>query len=494
MTAPDRTIDFSYLPRLTNDTFYPLYTDRHRYLVLWGGAGSGKSKFAAQKWIFRLLNETGHRILIVRKVAKTIRHSCFAELKGVISEWGLDLLFAVKETDMEIAYIPNGNRIICAGLDDVEKIKSIYKPSSIWVEEANELTQADLQQLDLRMRGKSRNYYQIILTFNPVSITHWLKKFFFDQRKDRARTHHSTYKDNRFLDDEYIRVLLDLEQIDEYYFTVYTLGQWGVLGKTVYNARIVTARLMEVQKQKPLCTGEFVYRYENERIVDKSIEFVESDSGFLNIYELPQKGYPYVIGGDTAEGGADFSTLQVRNNINWNQAATFRGHMDTDLYAKQAYCLGRFYNNALIGVETNFDTHPVKELDRLRYPKQYQREVQDTYTGKLQKKFGFKTTKLTRPIIIASHVALVREHIETFNDQTTLEEMLTFVRNENGKPEAQAGSFDDTILADAIALEVRAQQTSKVELQKDDLTGDAKRIHDHIKSLTKKKKVKRHYV
>ena len=132
------------------------------------------------------------------------------------------------------------------------------------------------------------------------------------------------------------------------------------------------------------------------------------------------------------------------------------------------YCLGKFYNNALIGIETNFDSHPTKELQRLGYTNQYVRESLDKYTGETQKKFGFLTSKLTRPIIIANHVALAREHIDTFNDIVSLEEMLTFVRDEVGKPAAQEGSDDDTVLADAIALEIRKQQRMKAAIPKPD--------------------------
>ena len=265
-------------------------------------------------------------------------------------------------------------------------------------------------------------------------------------------------------------------------------------GTPVYDVETVLMRVQQVRREKPLSTGRLLYRIdpESERIIPNTIAYSEDPNGPLKIYEWPAYGNPYVIGGDTAEGGVDYCTGSVRNNATWNQAATYRQQIDTDLYAKDIYALGMFYNRALVGIETNFDSHPVKELDRQRYPKQYQREIPDTYTGKLQKKFGFKTTSLTRPIIIASHVALAREHIDTFNDAVTLEEMLTFVRNEKGRPEAQAGAHDDTILADAIAYEIRGQQSMRIVVQKEELEGDAKRIHEHIESLTKRKKIKRH--
>lgn len=456
---PEIEVDLNSLPELTNDCYYPLYWNTSRYLVLYGGAGSGKSVFAAQKWLVRLLSEDKHKLLVVRKIAKTIRNSVFAELRGLINAWDLGALFKINKSDMEITCI-NGNSIIFAGIDDPEKLKSISGVTGIWIEEASELTQQDFQQLDLRLRGYTVNYKQIVISFNPISITHWLKGMFFDRARTGTTTLHTTYLQNRFIDDEYKATLEELKLHDEYYYMVYCLGQWGVLGKTVFNSKIVTERLVALKERpKLIARGTLVYDYKNEKIIDSSIKFIPDGSGPLAIYEEPIPGAPYVIGGDTAEGGHDWSIGKVRNNITWNEAAMWRAQMDTDLYAKQMYCLGRYYNNALIGIETNFDTHPVKELQRLGYEKQYVREVLDKVSQEVQWKYGFVTTKVTRPIIISKYVAMVREHIELFHDLTTLEEMLTFIRDENGKPTAQEGKNDDTILADAIALEIRGQQS-----------------------------------
>jgi phage terminase large subunit len=451
------TVDLTALPQLTNDVYYPLYTNKDRYLVLYGGASSGKSVFTAQKILLRMLTEKPHKFLVVRKVAKTLRQSTFALFRDVITSWGLEQLFTINKTDMEIRCV-NGNQIIHAGLDDVEKLKSIVNVTGIWIEEASEITPEDFRQLDIRMRGHTAHYKQIILTFNPVSITHWLKTEFFDAKKDGVTALRTVYKDNKFLDAESIRVLEGFAETDPYYYAVYCLGEWGVIGKTVFDAQKVTARLLEVRQQPPLAVGSLIYKYEQEQIVDASIQFIEDGTGPLAIYEWPQAGYPYCIGGDIAEGGHDWSVGQVRNNITWQQAAAWRGQMDTDLYAKQMYCLGRYYNQALIAVETNFDSHPVKELQRLNYPRQYMREHMDSISGQLQRKYGFQTTKISRPVIISKYVAMARDHIENWHDTTTLEEMLTFVRDENGKPTAQEGQHDDCILADAICLEAREQQ------------------------------------
>jgi phage terminase large subunit len=139
------------------------------------------------------------------------------------------------------------------------------------------------------------------------------------------------------------------------------------------------------------------------------------------------------------------------------QVAKLRHQFDADQYTRQMYCLGRYYKDALIGVEANFDSYPIRELQRLGYPKQYVREAQDTYTGKTEKRFGFKTTSLTRPTIISKLIEIVREHCDTINDTDTLEELLTIVRNEKGRIEAPEGGHDDMMMGLAIAHHIREQ-------------------------------------
>lgn len=455
-------VDLTALPQLTNPAFYPLYADKNRYLVLYGGAGSGKSVFAAQKLIVRTLAEPGHKFLIVRKVAKTLRHSTFALLRETIGSWGLSQLFRVNKTDMEIA-CPNGSTIIHAGLDDVEKLKSIHGVTGIWIEEASEITPEDFRQLDIRLRGRTKHYKQIILSFNPVSIVHWLKEEFFDKPKSNATTLHSTYKDNRFLDDAAKQVLEAFRDTDEYYYTVYCLGQWGVTGKTIFDAQKVSERLAAIKDRKPLREGFFAYETVAGKIADNSIRWVDEPGGYIRIYREPVKGRPYVIGGDTAGEGSDWFTGQVIDNISGEQVAVLRHRFDEDLYAKQMYCLGKHYGDALLSIETNFSTYPVKELERLGYPLQFMRQTEDTYTHKLVKRFGFRTDKLTRPVAIAGLVEVVRESVERINDRDTLEEMLTFVRNEKGKAEAQEGKHDDLIMALAIAYYGREQQRMTIQ-------------------------------
>ena len=130
---PRPKIDFDKLPELVNHIYYPLLFNESRYLVLYGSAGSGKSVFIAQKILYRILSEQGHshKFLIIRKVAKTIRESVFAEMKNTINAWDMAKLFKVNKTDMTITCL-NGNSIIMAGLDRrTNKLSSINLFNSV---------------------------------------------------------------------------------------------------------------------------------------------------------------------------------------------------------------------------------------------------------------------------------------------------------------------------------------------------------------------------
>lgn len=232
-------IDLTNLPAITNDVYIPLYANTSRYLVLYGGAGSGKSVFVGQKIVLRMLTETHHKFLVVRKVEATIRESARAEIIGAIEEMGFNALFKYSTSptgEMTITCI-NGNKILFRGLDDKEKMKSIKGITGLWLEEASDFTLDDFTQLDLRLRGQLKNYKQVILSFNPITSKHWLRKRFFDKdsNKDKDATIlHTTYKHNRYLDDKYIQVLENLKNTNFSYYQIYALGKWGVLKGLIY--------------------------------------------------------------------------------------------------------------------------------------------------------------------------------------------------------------------------------------------------------------------
>ena len=226
-------------------------------------------------------------------------------------------------------------------------------------------------------------------------------------------------------------------------------------GKNVFDTAIILERISKLPK--PLKVGYFAYDYDGLKITN--IKWVDDRNGFIKLYKLPKQliNTEFCIGGDTAGEGSDFFVADVLDAKTGEQVAKLRQQFDADLYTKQMYCLGKYYRDALIGIEANFDSYPIAELQRLGYMKQYAREAQDTYTGKTEKRFGFKTTSLTRPTAISRLVEIVREHCDTINDKETLEELLTITRNEKGRIEAPEGGHDDQMMSLAIAHQIREQ-------------------------------------
>lgn len=245
--------------------FVPIFKDQSRYQVLWGGAGSGKSHIVARKILYRLLKEqhVKHNFLVIRKVDRTIKRSVFTLIRNIISRWGLADQFDVNLTDKTITYQPTGSQIMFSGLDDVEKLKSIEGVTSIWAEEATELTQEDFEQLDLRLRGEYDCLKQIILTFNPISEQHWIKGMFFDDPIEGVFTLHTTYLDNQFIDDEYKMVMENKKKTNPRYYNIYALGNWGTAEGLIFNN--VEQRLIRSEEIQGLpCHQGLDFGYTND--------------------------------------------------------------------------------------------------------------------------------------------------------------------------------------------------------------------------------------
>ena len=191
-------------------------------------------------------------------------------------------------------------------------------------------------------------------------------------------------------------------------------------------------------------------------------EWTESETGAITLYELPEEGVPYVLGGDTAGEGSDYFTAIVINNVSGRIVAKLRQKYSEPEYVRQICALGRFYNDALVAIETNFSTYPVMKLQEMEYPNQYSREREDTYTRQMRKSYGFRTDRQSRPRAIANLVEVFSSHPEWFTDRELLEEMLTFCYNEDHRPEALAGKHDDLVMGAAITYAVRHQQRMTV--------------------------------
>ena len=210
---------------------------------------------------------------------------------------------------------------------------------------------------------------------------------------------------------------------------------------------------------EPLVRGKFTCYYDGIRI--RNQKFLEQDDGNIKIYEYPQKRVPYVLGGDTAGEGSDYFTAHVINNITGKQVAVLKQQYNEIEYVKQVYCLGMFYNCALVGLENNFSTYPTQKLVELNYPNQFVRKKEDQYNNKYEKSFGFKTTSITRPYILGLLQEIVHDNIDVIQDKDTLREMLTFIVNDKGRAEAEEGYHDDLVMALAISYYIRGQQDYK---------------------------------
>lgn len=232
-------------------------------------------------------------------------------------------------------------------------------------------------------------------------------------------------------------------------------------GNCYFDKKNIIDRINELRvKPIEIIKGRFNYSYKNEKIL--TYNFEHDQEGFIDIYELPKDRVPYVIGADTAGEGSDYFTACVINNMTGKQVAKVRKQFDETEFTRQMYCLGKFYNNALIGLEANFSTYPIKELERLDYRNQFVREYEDTFTNKNELRLGFKTTAVTRPLVLAILQSIIKENIDRIVDIDTLKECLDFVRNEKGRPEAVEGKHDDLVLCTAITYYVREQQSFKL--------------------------------
>ncbi len=228
-----------------NGTFRAANESRARYRVFCGGAGSGKSFNAAHDFILKLsdLRFRGANLLVVRKAESSCRGSVFAELLGTVrGVFGADAAkyWSVRQDPPELTSLVTGGKIVFRGMFDEgqrERVKSIAfengKLTWIWCEEATELEPQDLEILDDRLRGdlsavNPALYYQITLTFNPVSANHWLKRRFFDAPPaDNVFVHRSTFGDNHFAGADFARRMEERRLTDPEGYEVYALGQWG---------------------------------------------------------------------------------------------------------------------------------------------------------------------------------------------------------------------------------------------------------------------------
>lgn len=229
------------LPEVVGKGYGTFWRWKGRYRVVKGSRSSKKSATASLWFIWALMAYPGSNLLVVRKTFRTLKDSCYAQLKWAIHRLGVDTFFICKESPLEITYLPTGQKIYFRGLDDPLKITSITTDTGalcfLWIEEAYEITsEAAFDTLDESIRGQLPPglFKQITLTFNPWNEKHWLKRRFFDNPDPDTLAITTSYLCNEFLD-EADRCNFDrMRETNPRRYKVAGLGDWGIVEGLVY--------------------------------------------------------------------------------------------------------------------------------------------------------------------------------------------------------------------------------------------------------------------
>lgn len=326
-----------------------LFKSESRYILDYGGRGSGKSVAAAQAFLIRASSRKG-RALAVRKVARTLRVSVWPLLLSTLSSWHWLGRCKINKTEMSIKF-PNGAEVNCVGMDDAEKIKSVEGAWLAWIEEADSLTEADFDAIDFSLRSGGDT---ILATFNPPpavpGVPHWIKARFIDRKDNDATVIKTTWRDNPFLPTSYTRRLEDLANTNPELYKMWALGEfvglsgavfsdWGIVDKIPDDAEplgygldfgfsVDPAALIacyryngeyyhrEVVYETGLTNADLIKRM-REAGVTKTDEIVADSAEPKSIEDLRRAGYhvrPAVKGPDSVRAGIDYMR-QYRHNI-----------------------------------------------------------------------------------------------------------------------------------------------------------------------------------
>lgn len=250
----------------------PKYRNLHKLtqslIILFGGGSSGKSRAVVTNFILYALR--GEACLVARQTLASIRKSLWLETTKAIYDMGLGHLFKFNKSDFVIECVVSGGSLQYVGCEDIERVKSITPVhraafTKLHVEEATEIAKADLTQLRIRLRGRAKFKKQTYLTFNPIFKAHYLFKDYFEPigwTEDNNLYEHdtlyimkTTYKDNQYLQQDEIDLLEGLKETSPYFWNVYGLGNFGVLGSRVFDGNWATAPLNSMQPNLPVYIG-----------------------------------------------------------------------------------------------------------------------------------------------------------------------------------------------------------------------------------------------
>ena len=494
-----RQITISAPKDLFNPVYYPYLNLIERYEVYYGGASSGKSYFIADKLVLQMSTREGRNCMLVRHTLSACTTSCWNQIKQSIYKFNLQHIWQMNESNFSMTcvapgYIADGNMIVCRGMDDVEKIKSITFPrgnlTDIWYEEASEeLELGNMIVLDHRLRGSGPSK-RLIVSFNPIFFEHWLRTWIDTTlRNTRCIVLRTTYKDNIHLSEDDIRALEQYKDTDPYRYMVYCLGEWGIQGQTIFNANEINRRKVFIDdkyRSEPPRNVRFQYEPDGQRVRRGSIKVVETarlgvGDDYCYMYRDCNQYHPYVVVADTAGDGSDYYAVHVFDNATQEQCLVFHSSESVDECVMQLYCIAQYYNNALLVIEVNFDMYPTKKMQELGYTHLYTRESSpDSLSAGYVGNTGYRTHSGNRDMMISMLVEWINKGGCTrLNDSGTLAELLTFVRKMRkrngqsipGRAEAANGAHDDLVMSLAMYLMTKEQQSDELQVPQKELNG-----------------------
>lgn len=262
-----RNVQNLFLPEIVGKGYKRFWNYTGRYRVVKGSRASKKSKTTALWIICNMMKFPDANTLVIRKTFRTLKDSCFAELKWAIHRFKVDAFWDVKESPLEMTYKPTGQKIYFRGLDDPLKVTSITVDIGrlcwMWIEEAYEITkESDFDMLDESIRGEVPEglFKQITLTFNPWNERHWMKHRFFDDPDDQTLALTTNYKCNEWLDASDLKVFEDMKKRNPRRYKVAGLGDWGIVEGLVYeNWKEQVFTLDDVRSLHTVCGLDFGY-------------------------------------------------------------------------------------------------------------------------------------------------------------------------------------------------------------------------------------------
>lgn len=299
---------YYYLPDIVGRGYKTFWNFRGRYRVVKGSRASKKSKTTALWYIYHMMKYPEANLLVVRKTFRTLKDSCFTDLKWAVHRWGVDHLWNFTLSPLEATYIPTGQKIYFRGLDDPLKVTSIAVDKGclcwMWLEEAYEImSESDFDMLDESIRGSTPEglFKQITITLNPWNEHHWIKKRFFDSYDPDILALTTNYLCNEWLDKSDLAVFERMKTNNPRRYQVAGLGNWGIVEGLIYENWKEEAYSLITRKEaqegrkgvirdnlKTVCGLDFGYTNDPTAFV---IALLDKDNSTLYIYdEFYEKG------------------------------------------------------------------------------------------------------------------------------------------------------------------------------------------------------------